>query len=66
MRLSVLFAKLDGLGPVGAVAKALLAEFDVQVLSHSVAVGPVHLERPVEWPELVALSRCLLYTSRCV
>jgi len=42
---------------VGAVAKALLAEFDVQVLSHSVAVGPVHLERPVEWPELVALSR---------
>src|SRR5271165_1252345 len=42
---------------VGAVAKALLAEFDIQVLSHAVAVGPVHLERAVEWDELVALSQ---------
>jgi len=42
---------------VGAVAKALLAEFGVQVLSHSVAVGAVHLDRSVEWEELVALSR---------
>src|SRR5271165_2824301 len=42
---------------VGAVAKALLAEFGVQVLSHVVAVGPVRLERPAEWEELVALSR---------
>jgi chorismate synthase len=42
---------------VGAIAKALLAEFDIQVLSHSVAVGPVRLERQAEWEELVALSR---------
>ena len=41
----------------GAVAKALLAEFGIQVLSHSVAVGAVTLDRPVEWEELVALSR---------
>jgi chorismate synthase len=42
---------------VGAVAKALLAEFDIQVLSHVVAVGPVRLERQAEWEELVALSQ---------
>jgi chorismate synthase len=42
---------------VGAVAKALLAEFDIRVLSHVVAVGAVHLDRPVEWEELAALSR---------
>jgi len=41
---------------VGAIAKALLAEFGIRVLSHVVAVGPVRLERPVEWQELVALS----------
>ena len=41
----------------GAMAKALLAEFDIQVLSHSLAVGPVRLERPAQWEELVALSR---------
>ena len=41
----------------GAVAKALLAEFGIQVLSHSVAVGAVTLDRPVEWEELAALSR---------
>jgi chorismate synthase len=41
----------------GAVAKALLAEFGIQVLSHSVAVGAVRLDRPVEWEELAALSR---------
>jgi chorismate synthase len=41
----------------GAVAKALLSEFGIQVLSHVVAVGAVHLDRPVEWEELVALSQ---------
>ena len=40
----------------GAVAKALLAEFGIQVLSHTVAVGAVTLDRPVEWEELAALS----------
>ena len=42
---------------VGALAKALLGEFGIQVLSHVVAVGRVRLERPAEWEELVALSR---------
>src|SRR5579872_3379098 len=42
---------------VGAMAKALLCEFGIQVLSHVIAVGRVHLERPAAWEELVALSR---------
>ena len=42
---------------VGALAKALLGQFGVEVLSHVVAVGPVRLERPVEWAEIAALSR---------
>ncbi len=41
---------------VGAIAKALLAEFEIRVLSHVLAVGPVRLERPADWPEIVALS----------
>ena len=42
---------------VGAVAKALLAEFGIEVLSHVVAVGGVRLERHADWDELVALSQ---------
>jgi chorismate synthase len=42
---------------VGAIAKALLTQFGIEILSHVVAVGPVRLERAVEWAELVALSR---------
>jgi chorismate synthase len=42
---------------VGALAKALLGAFGIQVLSHVIAVGPVRLERPVAWDEIVALSR---------
>ena len=41
---------------IGAIAKALLAEFEIYVLSHVVAVGGVRLDRPAEWAELVALS----------
>jgi chorismate synthase len=41
----------------GALAKALLGEFGIQVLSHVIAVGDVRLERPVGWEEIVALSR---------
>ncbi len=40
----------------GAVAKALLGEFGIEVLSHVVAVGPVRLERPVEWAEIASLA----------
>lgn len=42
---------------VGALAKAFLGEFGIQVLSHVIAVGPAKLERPAEWEELVALSK---------
>jgi chorismate synthase len=42
---------------VGALAKALLGAFGIQVLSHVIAVGPVRIERPVAWDEIVALSR---------
>jgi chorismate synthase len=42
---------------VGALAKALLAEFGIRVLSHVIAVGPVRLERPATWDEIVDLSR---------
>jgi chorismate synthase len=41
---------------VGAMAKALLGEFGIQVLSHVIAVGPVRLERAAAWKDLVALS----------
>src|SRR5881227_3853161 len=42
---------------VGAVAKALLREFGIEVLSHVIAVGTARLERAATWDELVALSR---------
>jgi len=42
---------------VGALAKALLAELGIGVLSHVIAVGEARLERPVTWDELVALSK---------
>ena len=42
---------------VGAIAKALLEQFGIEVLSHVIAVGPVRLERAASWDELVALSR---------
>jgi chorismate synthase len=42
---------------VGALAKALLGEFGISVLSHVVAVGPVWLDRAVGWDEIAALSQ---------
>ena len=41
---------------VGAIAKALLGEFGIEVLSHVIAVGPVRMERAAAWEELVSLS----------
>jgi chorismate synthase len=41
---------------VGAVVKAFLGEFGIQVLSHVIAVGPVRLGRSTQWEELAALS----------
>jgi chorismate synthase len=42
---------------VGALAKALLAEFGIQVLSHVIAVGEERLHRAATWDELVELSK---------
>ena len=42
---------------VGAVAKELLRQFDITVLSHVIAVGPEKLGRPASWDELVALEQ---------
>lgn len=41
---------------VGGLAKALLAELGIGVLSHVIAVGPERLERGVSWDELVELN----------
>ncbi|MGC2657093.1 MAG: chorismate synthase [Bryobacteraceae bacterium] len=41
---------------LGALAKSFLRAFKIEVLSHVVRVGPVALERPVSWQEIVALS----------
>lgn len=41
---------------VGALAKTLLRQFGIEVLSHVIAVGPVRMERSVEWEEIAALS----------
>jgi len=41
---------------VGALAKQFLEQFGISVLSHVIAVGPVRLERPAAWDEIVALS----------
>jgi chorismate synthase len=42
---------------VGAIAKAFLGEFGIQVLSHVIAVGTEKLGRSAQWEELVALSQ---------
>jgi chorismate synthase len=42
---------------VGALAKALLAELGIQVLSHVIAVGEQRLHRAAAWEELVELSK---------
>ena len=42
---------------VGAVCKAYLAEFGVEVLSHVVAVGSHRMARRASWEEIVELSR---------
>ncbi len=42
---------------VGALAKTFLAQFEIGILSHVIAIGDVHLEREVHWEELVELSK---------
>lgn len=51
---------------VGALAKLFLREFGANVLSHSIAVGHVRLEREAKWEEIVAICENLESPLRCV
>ena len=42
---------------VGAIAKALLGQFGIEILSHVIAIGPVRLERQAQWDEIAELNR---------
>lgn len=42
---------------VGALAKQFLTCFGIEVLSHVIQVGTARIDRPVEWDEIVALSK---------
>jgi chorismate synthase len=51
---------------VGALAKLLLREFGVTILSHTIAVGHVRVERAATWEEIVAICENLESPLRCV
>jgi chorismate synthase len=40
----------------GALARALLAAFDIEIASHVIAVGPARLDRLASWDEVRALA----------
>jgi chorismate synthase len=42
---------------VGAIAKAFLGEFGIEIFSHVIAVGSERLDRAAGWDEIAALSR---------
>ncbi len=50
----------------GALAKLLLREFGAAVLSHTVAVGHVRLERAASWEEIASICDNLDSPLRCV
>ena len=50
----------------GAIAKMFLAQFAVELLSHSIAVGKVKLERAATWDEIRAVCADLESPLRCV
>jgi chorismate synthase len=50
----------------GAIAKLLLREFGIQILSHTVAVGHARLERAATWMEIQAVCANLESPLRCV
>src|SRR5579863_5944382 len=41
----------------GSLAKALLAPFGIEILSHVIAIGPVRLGRGASWEEISTVSR---------
>lgn len=50
----------------GALAKLLLREFGISVLSHTIAVGHVKLERAAQWNEIESICANLDSPLRCV
>jgi chorismate synthase len=50
----------------GGFAKLLLREFQIEVLSHVVAVGSVRLERAVSWDEIQTVCGDMESPLRCV
>jgi chorismate synthase len=50
----------------GAFAKLLLREFGAEVLSHTIAVGHIHLERTATWEEIAMVCENLESPLRCV
>jgi chorismate synthase len=50
----------------GAIAKMFLAQFGVELLSHTIAVGKVKLGRPATWDEIRAVCADLESPLRCV
>jgi chorismate synthase len=50
----------------GAFAKLLLREFEIEILSHTIAVGRVGSERAASWQEIVAVCANLESPLRCV
>jgi chorismate synthase len=50
----------------GALAKLLLREFDIGVLSHTLAVGHVRMDRKATWDEIESVCRNLDSPLRCV
>jgi chorismate synthase len=50
----------------GALAKLLLREFAIRVLSHTVAVGHARLERAAGWDEIVAVCDNFESPLRCI
>jgi chorismate synthase len=50
----------------GALAKALLAPFGIEILSHVIATGPVRLDRPASWEEVRTLAEKTEVLLGCV
>src|SRR5215472_6074632 len=50
----------------GGLAKALLAQFGVEILSHVIAVGSVRLRRDAQWEEIRELSQKTEILLSCV
>jgi chorismate synthase len=50
----------------GAFAKILLKEFGTEIASHTIQVGNIHLQHPVSWKKIRAVSADLDSPLRCV